>query len=414
MKIIAKTGRWTERMYDMTKTELREFVRTTAENGIIYIEYHYKQLGEGEDWLNEMSRLLSYDQVVIRREIHLQRINGSSSSPFDMDDLMAITDSKKAPIREEIVMGKYKLDIYRNVERYKIVIMAVDTSTGIGKDYNAITIIDPDTLEPVAEFKCHYMSSPDLRKFIYVIFKKFYPSAIIVPERNMGGYALVDELLETDIGHRIYFENTSDISSSMDSRLDPDGFMKHEVRQRKVRGVQTTGKSREMMMKILNTHVQEHKEKFITENIISDLNNLVYTAGGKVEAAKGQHDDSIMSYLIGLYVIYYGKNLPKFGYVRGIKTEQKEQNSGLLYDEEEILNNLSNDVLTTDQITGFKAGSKDMDQSYDDYENLIKEARRKMNGYSDPYAVNDARSVSYENDLISPSIPMSLFSDLNS
>lgn len=416
LKIISKTARWTERMYDFTKQELADYLESNAkESGIVYVEYNYKQLGEGEEWLNEMSRLLMYDQITIRREIHLQRLNGSNNSPFSMEDLMAITDLKKQPIREEIIMGRYKLDIYKDIDRRKIVIVSVDTSTGIGQDNNAITIINPDTLEPVAEFKCPYMSSPDLRKFVYILVKKYYPNAIITPERNMGGYALVDELLQTDIGHRIYYEDKADITSNMDAKLDSDGYLKREAAQRRVRGVQTTGKSRELMMKILNTHVQDHKEKFITQNITSDLNNLILTKTGKVEAAKGQHDDSIMSYLIGLYVIYYGKNLAKFGYVRGINSEEKEQNSGLIYDENTILSELERYSDGTVDVQSFKSASKDVETSYDEYERLIMETRRKMNAYHDPYSINEARSVGeeYESNT-SASIPLSLFSELNS
>lgn len=56
------------------------------------------------------------------------------------------------------------------------------------------------------------------------------------------------------------------------------------------------------------------------------------------------HDDSIMSYLIGLYVYYHGNNLPMFGFVKGSQ-EIKEQNQGLTRPEDINLHNLPDSVV---------------------------------------------------------------------
>lgn len=426
LKIIKTTAQWTEQMYDMSKGEMKSYLDANTGNSpcpIVYVEYNYKQLGEGQEWFNRQCGLLLHDKIAIRREILLQRVNGSNNSPFDMADLMAITDSKKRPIREEIIMGKYKLDIYEEIDKRKVVCISIDTSTGIGQDSNAITVINPHTKRPIAEFSCRYMSSVDLRKFVYILVKKYYPNAFIVPERNMGGYALVDELMETDISHQIYFENVTSIESTMDDRLDSHGFLKQDAMQRKIRGVQTTGKNREMMMKILNTHVREHKDTFVTQNIIADLNNLVLTSGGKVEAAKGKHDDSIMSFLIGLYVIYYGKNLARFGYVPGLTDEDKARmNTGIHQTfETDILTQLQEQVdqgiIDERFVDGFKTGSKSDMDSYNEYEQAIIQARARMAAYEDPYAISQSRNLGTdEADIYSNkgSIPGSFFTELNS
>jgi hypothetical protein len=77
----------------------------------------------------------------------------------------------------------------------------------------------------------------------------------------------------------------------------------------------------------------EYKDHFITENITEDISRLVRTKTGRIEAGPGFHDDSIMSYLIGMYVYYHGNNLAMFGFVRGSQ-EIKEQNKGIdIYDD---------------------------------------------------------------------------------
>ena len=84
------------------------------------------------------------------------------------------------------------------------------------------------------------------------------------------------------------------------------------------------------MMSILARHVNERKEHFVSHNVIRDLSRLIRTSSGRVEAGPGFHDDSIMSYLIGLYVYYHGNNLSVFGITPGMHNENGEKNTGLL------------------------------------------------------------------------------------
>ena len=65
---------------------------------------------------------------------------------------------------------------------------------------------------------------------------------------------------------------------------------------------------------------------------------------GKVQAAAGEHDDSIMSYLIALYVYTYGKNINRWGIVKGMKEpgydgEKAQEEDAMQY----AMNNLSED-----------------------------------------------------------------------
>ena len=87
------------------------------------------------------------------------------------------------------------------------------------------------------------------------------------------------------------------------------------------------------MFAILAKRVSENKDDFITKNIIRDLSRLVRRPSGKIEAAYSFHDDSIMSYLIALYVYYHGDNLAMFGITRGARDEDLD-NTGLKRPEE--------------------------------------------------------------------------------
>ena len=39
---------------------------------MFYIEYFYYQIGKDEEWYQEQCRVLGFDKIRIKREIHLQ------------------------------------------------------------------------------------------------------------------------------------------------------------------------------------------------------------------------------------------------------------------------------------------------------------------------------------------------------
>ena len=119
----------------------------------------------------------------------------------------------------------------------------------------------------------------------------------------------------------------------MDEKVDDAGFLKVEAAKRKLYGIWTGPKSRELMFGLLDTFIKEHKESFVGNNIISDIMKLVRTKTGKIEAQVGFHDDSIMSFLMCLYLYYYGNNLSRYGFSRGSLPNTEQQNKGMDYSE---------------------------------------------------------------------------------
>ena len=65
---------------------------------------------------------------------------------------------------------------------------------------------------------------------------------------------------------------------------------------------------------------------------------------GRIEARPKQHDDVIMSYLIGCYAYEYGKNIERWGIIKGMKPKmyEKVENHQATY--EEIYNSLPENI----------------------------------------------------------------------
>ena len=322
-ELLDKTIPWTEKMYDWTDAEIREYIRAKGRdcNQIFYIEYDYKQIGETDEWFETISAQIG-DPLTVRREILLQRLHGSSLSPYPQEDIEYIVESERKPIEELWILDYYKFDIYRKLERKIPYIVGVDCSTGTVGDNNAITILNPYTQEPDAEFECSFIGETAYEQLIIELVTKYIPRACVVIERNSIGDGIIDHLLHSKIRDRLYFDKAKDlVDENRQSYETVESMLKKSAQIKTFYGVYTRHQNRDDMFAILSTRVNEYKEKFITHNIIRDLSRLVRTRSGKIEAGQGFHDDSIMSYLIALYVFYHGNNLAVFGITKGAREE---------------------------------------------------------------------------------------------
>ena len=326
MIILNGTYRWTEKFYDMDVEAVKEIIDRNSENGIVYIEYDYQQLGKDEDWFRRVCKTVNNRPAAVRREILLQRLRSSDMSPFSEEDLLALQEKSKElePIEEHMINEFYKLDLYEKLDKNLPYLVGVDVSAGYGQDNSAVTIIHPYTLKIVGEFKSSLISTPNFKKFLFVLVRKFVPKAILCIERNNNGCSIIDGLLETVIAPNIYFDNSKEIGPVVDSKLDAKGFLQQEARRRKAHGVWTGPKSRETMMGLMEQIVLERKDLLTGKNVVDDMIKLELKKG-KIQASASAHDDCVMSWLIALFVYNYGKNLNRYGLVKGYKPPTEEE-----------------------------------------------------------------------------------------
>ena len=287
-EILDKTAKFTERLYDMTEEEIQEYLNSQGKdcNKILYIEYQYYQIGKTDEWLENMSAKIG-DPLVVRREILLQRLHGSSASPYDQEDIEYIVETQHKPIDELWLLDFYKFDIYKKLNPRTPYIIGVDCSTGTGGDNNAITVIDPYTVEPVAEFECSYIGETMYEKLLIELINVL-PRGILCIERNSVGDSIIDHLLNSPIRDRLYFDKNRDlVQEKAHENETVESMLKKQAAIKTYYGVWTGTQSRDDMFSILSRHVKEYKEKFIKKNIIRDLSRLIRKSSGKIEAGPG-------------------------------------------------------------------------------------------------------------------------------
>jgi len=181
----------------------------------------------------------------------------------------------------------YKFDIYRQLNPKTPYLVGVDCSTGTGGDNNAITIINPFTLEPDAEFESSYIGETMYEKLLKELCKVL-PRCVLIIERNSIGDGIIDHLYHSEVLPRLYFDKSLDlVKDKLTSNETVESMLKKNASMKSYYGVYTSNQSREDMMAILARHVAEYKEKFVTHNVIRDLSRLIRKSNGKVEAGAG-------------------------------------------------------------------------------------------------------------------------------
>lgn len=304
---------FTERLYDMTEDDIAAFMKANSRNGIIYIEFNYKQIGMDEEWYQKVCAVSNWDKIKIKREVLLQRIRGTSESPFDPDDLDTINGFRKEPIDEIMVNKIFTLYIYEKLDKTVPYIMGVDCATGVNNDNTVLMIIDPYTLHPVACMKTPLADAVETAQNIIHVVNRYIPKALVAIESNHLGSAIIAILKRSSIAANLYYDIDKAMVPDVETRLDKHGMVMNDPNNRRFYGVATTATTRPMMMQILLRHVAERKSDFICRELIDDLNNLIQKASGKIEAAPGEHDDVVMAYLIALFVYYHGSKLSRYG-----------------------------------------------------------------------------------------------------
>lgn len=388
--ILEGTYRWTEKFYDMDVDDVKEILDRNSENNIVYIEYSYQELGKDEAWFRKVCKTVNNRPTAVRREILLQRLRSSDLSPFTEEDLLALQEmSKQTQPKEEYMINEfYKLDLYEKIDKDLPYIIGVDVSAGYCQDNSAVTIIHPYSLKIVGEFKSSLISAPNFKKFLFVLIRKFFPRGILCIERNNNGSSIIDGLLETVVAPNVYFDNSKQIGPVVDSKLDQKGFLLREANRRKAHGVWTGKDSRETMMGLMEQIVLERKDLITGKNVIEDMIKLELKKG-KIQAGPGAHDDCVMSWLIGMFVYNYGKNLNRYGLIRGYKPptdkeKAKMDNANKAY--KQVLANMS-----ASDAAYFKNAQS---YTYDDYyEKMEKEKKRTMRQLSKYDEVMGERTI---------------------
>ncbi|MGL6099530.1 MAG: hypothetical protein ACRC0G_07880 [Fusobacteriaceae bacterium] len=302
-----------EEFYDWNVSDVKEYIRNNSKNNVVFIKFTYQELGKDIQWFEAMCKDLANNWEKIRREVLLEWIIDTTKSPFAMDDLEEIKsmiekDAKIHP-KKKITLNKfYTVELYNELELDSPMILSCDVSGGYSRDASSMVLISSKTTKILGVFRSSTIGIRPFSDLIYSFVSKYAPNAVVCIERNSYGEGVISNLRATSIAKNLYYEFKKDATVS---RVK-NGFSIPENRTVKTFGVWTDSNTRPMMMDILRDRVEHHKDKFVSPIIYEELQNLEYK-NNRVDHKSGAHDDTVMGWLIGLYVYTHGNNLAMFG-----------------------------------------------------------------------------------------------------
>lgn len=436
LRIIERTPRWSEQYYDLTDEEISHmFDGMSNKNSdgedepvtCVYIEYNYKQLRKNEAWLKAQYReaVTANKLVEYRRGVLLDRTRDSSTSIFIQADIDYIKLNRREPDFEVLLVKKYVLYIYKH-EVINVAIDAeypyfdceipyligMDIATGSGGDNTAIVVVNPYTLEIVAELKSPYLGgSLELMRCITDL-AKLIPKGIFCPETNTVGKAILEFVQESQLEYRFFHDPRLDISKNAVIKETPDEKLKRLSTERGYIGTNVSPAIRAKMFELLKMYVHDYREKVVSKFVVDDILKLVKTKNGRIEADPGDasaHDDVVMAYLHTIYVLTYGYDLMRFGIDKALCTFEKSKliledyNNDVMesvvdnmvpYDiptiyEEQVLHDLTNNTDDTyDPVTHIDPYGYRRDQYHDVMEVQDNNTRLSRSDISFFYSVN--------------------------
>ena len=272
------------------------------------------------EWYEKSCQDVGYDAEQIAREILLQRLRGTSKSPFRRTDIMNLLNGLFPPINSvDLSDNCSPIYFYEKMNRKIPYILGIDTAEGLSGDNTAMIVINPTTSKIAAEFKSPYIRQDRMGKLVIDFMTRYCPKGLIVIENNRGR-ELIHTIQNSMFSANLWYDIDKFGDKEKMNQKDYDASAERAL------GFATTTKTRPILMNTLETMVAEETDKINGKFVVDDICALEKSASGKIAAASGKHDDCIMAYLIAMTVFRQATNLDEWGIYRGM-TAPKDYNT---------------------------------------------------------------------------------------
>jgi hypothetical protein len=246
-----------------------------------------------DKWFEEETKNMSKKQIA--QEL-LCDFQASGDTFLQVEDIEYIRGWIRNPIEKwGPDMGVWVWDYPLSEKKY---VISADVARGDGKDYSTFHIIDTEASAVVAEYRGKL--PPDRFAQLIAEAGRRYNNALLCPENNSYGYAVVMKLVEMDY-RNLYFQSEKD-----------HYFHQYGTKDISKIGFQTNVKTRSQILTKLEEVLRTKQVSIKSARFYSELKTFVWK-NGKVQAQKGQNDDLIMSLAIGVWLYDTTPQLSKTG-----------------------------------------------------------------------------------------------------
>lgn len=362
---------WDERYVDIpSREELIKIIvlNTTAvmPRVMFYVKFNHRQLGTTDAQLAAMIANATGTPDQIRRDFGGQWTTGGLNKPFSEDDAKRMNASRTRASYKDISTSGYVTDwYYTDAEMTSKLqdrhIIGLDTSEAVGRDAIAMTIVNSMTAETAGKLTVNETNVIGFAIHLANFMIK-YENTVLILERRSTGSSVADAIIlqlqsqVRDLHRRLYVRITQDFSRSDELFRDyqrgsgnfPEKFWD---RFRKYIGFATDQDKRKKLYGEVFTMALRISAHLIRSGELIDQILGLVERNGRIDHQRSGHDDLVISWLLAMWLLLFGKNLSHYGInnsrlmIRKKLTEGGEnQDEDLLVEEEQKQQRLMGDI----------------------------------------------------------------------
>ena len=349
---ICAAAEWTEKFFDAKDaTELEVMIRAVS-RGLkekmrvgdevirgefaVNITMNHRQLGYDDAWLLTALEETKSVGDAADRDFFNRWTSGSLSSPLSIQQMEIIRGSQKEPLYvEDCKIGSFRVPCRwyipkDSIEMYMAKnssILSADTSDGAGGDDISLSLTDVKTGMLIASFNVNQVNLLAFSEWVCERWIIQCPNVTLIPERRSSAIALIDHLLlilpdrGIDPFKRIFNRIVNDPDENKTAYEEiklPLSRRPHDiyVRYKKAFGWATSGggmTSRSDLYSTTLISAARNCGHMVNDKTTIDQILSLETRNGRVDHAPGEHDDAVIGWLLGHWMLTKAKNLVHYG-----------------------------------------------------------------------------------------------------
>ena len=349
---ICAAAEWTEKFFDAKDAAELEVMVRAVSRGLkekmrvgdevirgefaVNITMNHRQLGYDDAWLLTALEETKSVGDAADRDFFNRWTSGSLSSPLTIQQMETIRGSQKEPMYvEDCKIGSFRVPCRWYIPRDSIEmymaknssILSADTSDGGGGDDISLSLTDVKTGMLIASFNVNRINLLAFSEWVCERWIIQSPNVTLIPERKSSAIALIDHLLLIlpdrgidpfkRIFNRIVNEPDENKTAFEEIKL-PLSRRPHDiyVRYKKAFGWATSGGGLTSRSDLYSTTLMSAARNcghMVNDKTTIDQILSLETRNGRVDHAPGEHDDAVIGWLLGHWMLTKAKNLVYYG-----------------------------------------------------------------------------------------------------